>query len=47
MRSRVRSVFIEENDSSYSGQEFNMWCVLVFLRFLLEGIAKILNIGEH
>ena len=43
-----RTVFVEESDSNYFGQEFNMWCVLRFLcRSLPEVMARILNLSEH
>jgi hypothetical protein len=44
-----RTVFAEENDSNYFGQEFNMWYVVVvfFLRSRLEEITKIPSNSEH
>jgi hypothetical protein len=43
-----RTVFAEENDSNYFGQEFNMWyVVVVFLRSRLEEITKIPSNSEH
>ena len=42
-----RTVFVEASDSSYFGQEFNMWYVIVFLSSQYEGITKIPSISEH
>jgi len=42
-----RTVFVEESDSNYFGQEFNMWYVLVFMCPLPEEITEIPNISEH
>jgi hypothetical protein len=42
-----RTVFVEESDSNYFGQEFNMWCVLRFMRSLPEEITEIPNLSEH
>ena len=35
-----RSVFVEENDSHYFGQEFNMLCVLVSCALYSKGLLK-------
>ena len=42
-----RTAFVEESDSNYFGQVFNVWYVLVSLYSLLEGITKALNISEY
>ena len=42
-----RTAFVEESDSNYFGQVFNVWYVLVSLYSLLEWITKALNIGEY
>ena len=42
-----RTVFVEENNSNYFGQEFNMWYVVVFLCSRLEEITKIPSNSEH
>ena len=41
-----RTVFVEESDSNYFGQEFNMWCVPVFL-CSLPVVAENLYLSEH
>ena len=42
-----RTAYVEESDSNYFGQVFNVWYVLAPSYSLLEGITKVLHISEH
>ena len=42
-----RKVFVEKSDSNYFGQEFNMWCIVRFLRLLSEELAEISKFSKH